>query len=144
MAHPEQFTDMAAVRREQDRLRALRDERMNTLNGHWENVHDPAFQRWMGMGIVKHTLRSTFSWKSAKGMASGISPEMIGGLAAMVLGGRAKTAAGKALAMGLSAAVPFLSGRLKSKGTGHLIAEVDTSWERVKAYVRERIEARRQ
>jgi uncharacterized membrane protein YebE (DUF533 family) len=68
---------------------------------------------------------------------------MIGGLAAMVLGGRARTVAGKAMAMGLSAAVPFLSGKLRNAGNGRLMSELDTSLERVKAYIRERREARR-
>jgi hypothetical protein len=143
MATTERFPDMDAVRRERERLLAVRDQRLDTLNGHWENLRDPELKRAIGMGLVKQMLRQLFSWQSAKDLSSGISPEAVGSLAAMVLGGRAKTVAGKALAMGLSAAVPFLSGRLKQAGNGHLMSELDTSWERVKAYIRERREARR-
>jgi hypothetical protein len=143
MTKPERFSDMAAVRRERERLRVLRNERLEALNGHWRNLEDKDLRRTFFLSMVRNALRSAFSRSGAKDLLSGISPEMVGGLAAMVLGGRARTVAGKAMAMGLSAAVPFLSGKLRNAGNGRLMSELDTSLERVKAYIRERREARR-
>lgn len=143
MRATERFPDMAAVQRERARLKAVRDERLDVLSGHWQRMRDPALQRSIGLGVVKDLFRSVFSFHGAKELASGINVEALGGLAAMILGGRAKTTAGKALAMGLSAAVPFIAKRMRGAGNGHVGDELNTSWERVKAYVHERREARR-
>lgn len=134
---------MDAVRRERERLLAVRDQRLDTLNGHWENLREPELRHAIGIGLLKRTIRHLFTWKSAKDLSAGISPEAVGSLAAMVLGGRARTVAGKAMAMGLGAAVPFLSGKLRNAGNGRLMSELDTSLDRVKAYILERREARR-
>lgn len=143
MATTERFESMEAVQRERERLRAQRDERLSQLNGHWEHLREPALQKAIAGGALKVMSRSLFSWNTAKDVASGISPEMIGGLAGLAFGGRAKTTAGKILAMGLSAAVPFIAERLGKRSAGsNVMSEIERSWERVKAYVHERREAR--
>ncbi len=144
MGTPERFTDMAAVQRERERLRAVRDRRLAELNGHWAHLREPELLGSFGGTLAKGMLRSMFSWSKVGKLASGISPEMIGGLAGLVLGGRAKSTAAKVLAMGLSAAVPFLAERFRGGGKGDLLSELDTSWQRLKDHLRERREARRE
>lgn len=143
MATTERFDSMEAVQQERQRLRAQRDERLLQLNSHWEHLREPALQKAIASGALKVVSRSLFSWNTAKDVARGISPEMIGGIAGLAFGGRAKTTAGKVLAMGLSAAVPFIAERLGNRSNGpNVMSELERSWERVKAYVRERREAR--
>ena len=144
MKTTERFTDMASVQRERERLKAVRDERLHDLDGHWQRMGDPALRRSLVLSTVKNALRPLFSFSGAKELASGFNAETLGGLAALFFGGRAKTMAGKALAMGLSAAIPYFSKRLHDAGDGHVKEELRTSWERVKTHVRERREARRQ
>jgi uncharacterized membrane protein YebE (DUF533 family) len=95
------------------------------------------------LSTVKNALRPLFSIRGAKELASGFNAETLGGLAALFFGGRAKTMGGKALAMGLSAAIPYFSKRLHDARYGHVKEELRTSWERVKTHLRERREARR-
>ena len=143
MATTERFDSIEAVQRERERLRALRDQQLVQLTTHWGHLREPGLQKAIGTGMLKVFTRSLFSWNTAKDVASGISPEMIGGIAGLAFGGRAKTTAGKILAMGLSAAVPFIADRFRGKGTGHnVMSELDRSWERVKNYVRDRRDAR--
>jgi hypothetical protein len=143
MTKPERFTDMAAVRRERERLQAVRNERLAGLHSHWRNLEDKDLRRIFVTGMVRNALRNAFSKSGAKDLFSGISPEMVGGLAAMVFGARARSAGGRALAMGLSAAIPYFSKRFHDAGNGRVKEELNTSWARVKAYVHERREARR-
>lgn len=143
MATTERFDSMETVQRERERLRAQRDERLLQLNGHWAQLREPELQKAIANGAMKVMSRSLFSWHTAKDVASTISPELIGGIAGLAFGGRAKTTAGKILAMGLSAAVPFIAERIGKSGTGtNVMSELERSWQRVKDHVRERREAR--
>lgn len=143
MATTERFDSIEAVKRERERLRAQRDQQLVQLTTHWEHFREPGLQKAIGTGMVKVLTRSLFSWNTAKDVASGISPEMIGGIAGLAFGGRATTTAGKILAMGLSAAVPFIAERIGKSGTGsNVMSELERSWQRVKSYVRGRRDAR--
>jgi len=145
MGTPDRFTDMAAVKRERERLLAVRDERLADLNGHWARLREPELLGSFGGTLAKGMMRSMFSWSNAKQAAGLLSPELIGGIAGMALGGRAKSTAAKMLAMGLSAAIPFVAKRIRRQGPEHdVLSELDTSWERLKHYVRERRAARRE
>jgi hypothetical protein len=145
MASPERFKDIAAVKRERERLVAIRDARSAALQEHERRLREPELQKALAGSMVKGIAGHLFSWNNAKAMVGGLSPEVIGGIAGSLVGLRAKSTVGKLLAMGLSAAVPMIANRLGSGSGGQsVLSELDRSWDRVKAYVKERRAARRE
>lgn len=139
----ERFTSMAQVHAHRERLRAERDAHARAMEEHWTALREPAIRQAMVGGVVKGVLRSLFTWRAARDAAEGAAPGVLGAALGAAIGGPGKGPFRQAIAAGLSAAIPLLWERWFEEGkAGHVLSELDRSWERVKEHVRERRRAR--
>lgn len=137
------FSDMAEVRAERARLRVEASARMARLEGHWDALRDPTLQRSMARGVAG-ALWKAFRPSDALRDIAHDSPGALGALAGLLLGGQAHTWWGRIVTSALGATITSLvPDDQRVDRAGRVLHEVGTSWDRVKAYVRERREARR-
>lgn len=144
MQSSKRFHSLADVQRHRELLRARREAHAAGIKQHWDTLGEPEFRK----GVMSGAMRSIWkAWspvdmlKSMSGEPSGLTGILLG----MALGSRARTGWGRLLTWAAGAAVPVVADRLKEdERAQHLLSELGRSWERLKAYVRQRREAHRE
>ncbi|MBX2973135.1 MAG: hypothetical protein KF797_08530 [Flavobacteriales bacterium] len=138
MKRTDRFQSLDDVRRERERLQAVRDGHQNALQGYWQLVHEPAFRRGLAGDAFGDMLRS---WKPMRMLGGFLRSDdgAIGSALGMVMGSKARTVKGRVFAWAVSLIAPML---LKKYATPermeHLVAELKYSWDRVRERMRER------
>lgn len=137
MKKTDRFQSLDDVRRERDRLKAVRDKHQDALNEYWELVHEPAFRRGLAGDAFGDMLRA---WKPIRSLGRFIQSDSgaMGNVLGMVMGSRSRTVKGRLFSWVVSALAPIV---LKKYATPermeHLVTEVKRSWDRVRDRVRE-------
>lgn len=137
MKRIDRFQSLDEVRREREKLKAVRDKHQNALQGYWELVHEPEFRRGLAGDAFGDMLRA---WKPMRALGRFIQSDTgaMGNVLGMAMGSRSKTLKGRLFAWAVSALAPIL---LKKYATPekmeHIVTEVKRSWDRVRERVRE-------
>ncbi len=135
------FNNLDEVRAEKLRLRGERDRIQYELRAHLELARDSDFRRAIAGDAFGDMIQA---WKPLRTLKTlfGRSPSMATGALGVLLGAKAKTPVGRVVLGIAGTLLPMLLERFKggSGKSGNWGEELNTSWERIKRYVRERRE----
>lgn len=137
MKGTDRFQNLAELRLERDRLKAVRDKHQDALKEYWELVHEKDFRRGLAGDAFGDMLRA---WKPMRTLGRFIQKDegSIGNVLGLVMGSRARTLKGRLFAWAVGAIAPVLFKKyVTSDRMDHVAQEVKRSWDRVRDRIRE-------
>lgn len=144
MKGTDRFRDLAELRSERERLRALRDKHQAALHAYWELVHEKEFRRGLAGDAFGDMLKA---WRPLRTIGSFLRSDngAVGSALGLVMGARSRTLKGRLITWAIGAIAPMLMRRYATpERLDHLAEELQESWDRVKERMRQRRTERQQ
>ncbi len=138
MKRIDRFKDLDEVRRERDRLKAVRDGHQDALLEYWQLVHEPAFRRGLAGDAFGDMLRA---WKPIRSLSQLFRSDgaSIGNVIGLAMGSRSRTVKGRLFAWAVGLIAPMIFKRYATpERMEQVFTEVKRSWDRVRARMQER------
>ena len=134
------ITSLEDLVAEKARLKAVRDERVDRLEAHWNKVRDREYRHALIRNTISDLIKNQGTWQLAASVVKG-SSGWLTLLGPMLSGG--KGILGKRwLWAGLGLVIPYLMKRVGNMEPGKIMEEVGVTVDRVRAYMHERRSAR--
>ncbi len=140
MKRTDRFRDLAELRGERERLRALRNKHQAALQEYWDLVHEKDFRQALAGDAFGDMLRA---WRPLRTLGRFFQSDenSVGTALGLVMGSRARTLKGRVLTWVVSMLAPMV---IKKYGTPERLEqfaeEVKRSWSRIRERMRDRAE----